>query len=73
MIEEGACEACRLAPASESVEEADGDLPYRVCALCAHRLHTMSLRPLDAYAERDNVPDTRRWVQALWSLWTGNS
>jgi hypothetical protein len=46
-VSDGWCEACRLAPAVDTIPDQDADPPYRLCAPCARRLRSFSLRPLE--------------------------
>lgn len=43
------CEACRIASATLNIagDEANDVPPYRVCVRCAHRIESLSLRPLE--------------------------
>jgi hypothetical protein len=41
------CEACRSAAVERVVDADDPEQPYHVCAACARRLETCSLRPLE--------------------------
>jgi hypothetical protein len=43
----GLCEVCRQISVETIIESSDGRWPYRLCLSCAHRLITLSLRPLE--------------------------
>jgi hypothetical protein len=48
-MEQTHCQACKLAPVEENVESDEPQSPFQVCRTCAHRLQTLSLRPLEWY------------------------
>lgn len=43
----GICQACRREAATQEIENDEENCPYRLCAACAKRLDTLSLRPLE--------------------------
>ena len=55
------CQACERAPVDVTDPGDDPDAPYELCIPCHHRLHSLSLRPVEWY----NLAKRHGWFQFL--------